>query len=147
MSLLEAEAQTASAFKSSVEDLALEELSRLDLRQLDLQGRLAVVQDEIKAVKAILKATSSSRARPKPKQKKKEASKAGNPFKMSEEREVEWVRWLTGNRAEITSKTAAAQFPEWSESYVNMALKDSREQGVLRLAATSGSMNIYRSML
>lgn len=142
MSLLEGEAQTMAAFKSNVEDLALEELTRLDSLQLDLQAKLAAVQGEIKAVKAILKATSGGHAAPKPKPKKKQV-----PFSMSEEREAALIQWLTGNTDEITSKTAATQFPEWSDSYVNMALKELRETGVLRLAATSGSMNIYRSLL
>ena len=143
MSLLEeGTSRTRGVFKQSVEDLALEELQRLDMIQLDLQGRLAVVQDEIKAVKAILRAT----APPKP-PKKKEPSKAGVPFKLSEDREAEIIPWLTGNRDEITSRSTREQFPSWSGSYVNMALKYLREEGVLRLAATSGGQNIYRSLV
>lgn len=142
MSLLEAEAQTMGAFKSNVEDLALEELQRLDLLRLDLQAQLDGVLNEIKAVKTILRAAGGPTSPSKPKPKKKQT-----PFSMSEERESALIQWLSGNEDEITSKTAAAQFPEWSDSYVNMALKELRDTGVLRLAATSGSMNIYRSML
>lgn len=142
MSLLEHEAQTLASFKSNIEDLALEELSRLETERVALDEALASVRESIKSVRAVLSA-----ARPPQAKKKKEPSKAGAPFKLSEEREVEVIRWLTGNTDEITSRTARAQFPNWSASYVNMVLKHMREQSLLRLAATSGGMNVYRSLL
>lgn len=140
MSLLEHEAQTLNAFKSNVEDLALEELTRLEAERVALDEALTSVKDAIKSVRAVLSA-----ARP-PQAKKKEPSKAGAPFKMSLDREVAITDWLRGNEDEITSKTVQAQFPEWSGSYVNMALKQLRDDGVLRLAAMAGSMRIYRAM-
>jgi hypothetical protein len=143
MSLSLVEVQALDAFKSNVEDLALEELARLDAEREKLEKELGQVKDAIKSVRAVLTA-----ARPaSPKHLAKPKAKKQVPFSMSEEREGELVRWLTGNTDEITSKTAKVQFPDWSDSYVNMALKELRETGVLRLAATSGSMNIYRSMV
>lgn len=142
MSLLEHEAQTLASFKSNVEDLALAELQRLELERVALDEALASVRDAIKSVKAVLSAAQP----PKP-TKKKEASKAGAPFKLSAEREAEVMAYLAGHEEEITSTSMRAAFPNWSGSYVNMVLKHLREDGVVRLAATSGSMNIYRSLV
>jgi hypothetical protein len=141
MSLLEHEAQTLQAFKSNVEDLALEELSRLETERVAMEEALASVKESIKSVRAVLAA-----ARP-PQAKKKAAAKAVTPFKFSDERESLIIRWLTGNTDEITSASTRDRFPNWSGSYVNMALKHLREEGVLRLAATSGGANVYRSLL
>lgn len=138
----EAEAQSQSAFKSSVEDLALEELTRLQDERKIIADQLTEVDGAIKTVKAILRAATVG-GTPGPKPKKQPTS----AFSMSEEREGEIIRWLTGNEDEITSKTVKAKFSGWSDSYCNMALKWLRETGVIRLAATAGSMNIYRSMI
>ena len=141
MSLLEHEAQTLSAFKSNVEDLALVELNRLEAEQKVLSEALASVHDSIKSVKAVLRGVTVNGHKPKLK------SKAQVPFSMSQDREGEVIRWLTGNKDEITSRTIKVQFPGWSESYCNMTLKFLRETGVLRLSGTAGSMNIYRSLI
>lgn len=143
MSLQEHEAQALASFKSNVEDLALEELARLEVERDQLVSALSDVNAAIKSVRAVLLAT---RPRPSKQQTKKQPSKAGDSFKMSLDREVAITDWLHGNEDEITSKTVQAQFPEWSGSYVNMALKQLRDDGVLRLAAMAGSMRIYRVM-
>jgi hypothetical protein len=130
------------SFKSSVEDLALEELGRLEETRQGLEQDLSNIVSEIKAIKAVLRAVN-----PTPVAKKKEPKKQV-PFAMSEERESEAVQWITSlGESEITSKMMREQFPDWSDSYVNSALKEFRDQGVLRLSATSGSMNVYRSLL
>jgi hypothetical protein len=139
MSLKESEG-TLNAFKADVEDLALAELSRLDELRQALESNLSAVNGDIKALKAVLRAVN-------PPQAKKEPSKAGVPFVMSEDREREVYAWLAGREDEITSKTMRAQFPTWSPSYCNMALKMLRETGVLRLSATTGGQHIYRSLV
>lgn len=133
---------TLSAFKSNVEDLALEELLRLEAQRKELEDALASVVSDIKGLKTVLRAINPPQAK-----KKKEPSKAGAPFTMSAEREAELREWLTGNEAEITSRTMRARFPSWSGSYCNMALKEFRDTGVLRLAAKTGGQHIYRSLI
>jgi ribosomal protein S25 len=128
-------------FKTSVEDLALEELTRLsELREVQ-ESDLANTIAEIKSIKSVLRAVT-----PQAPKKKKEASKAGTPFVMSAERTAEVHQWLTGNENEITSRAMRDKFP-WSGSYCNMALKMLRETGVIRLSATVNGTNIYRSLI
>jgi hypothetical protein len=141
MSLKEAEG-TLSAFKSDVEDLALAELSRLDDLRQALESNLSAVNADIKALKSVLRAIN-----PTPVKKKKEPSKAGIPFVMSADREAEFCAWIAGREDEITSRTMREQFPTWSPSYCNMALKMMRETGILRLSATTGGQHIYRSLI
>lgn len=143
MTVLEADAQTSQAFKSSVEDLALEELSRLTDEATKLRAAQHNIQEEIKAVKAILRAsTGKSNPGTKPGTKKKQS-----PFSMSDERIEAFETWIRTTDGEITSRAVRAAFPNWSDSYCNSALKEFRERGILRLSATSGGMNIYRSLL
>lgn len=141
MSLLEeAELETARAFRSNVEDLALAELQRLGEQRELLQGELVEINESIKRVKTVLRATVGSPTKQKPKRKQSE-------FSMSQDRESEIVQWLTGNKDEITTKMVSEQFPGWSESYANMAVKFLRETGVLRQSAVVGSQRIYRSLI
>jgi hypothetical protein len=132
------------AFKANVEDLALDELRRLEADRKSLAEQLEAVTEQIKSVKAVLRAIHpGAKSGPKPKPKA-----ATTPFSMSEEREGEFMRWLTeiGPEVDVTARKVYERFG-WSESYCNMAVKMLREQGVLRLSATAGSTRIYRSML
>jgi hypothetical protein len=144
MTLLEHEARTLDTFKAGVEDLALENLGRLEAERVELEKALASVKDSIRLVRSVLAA-----ARPDAKKQKAAKPKKQGTFVMSEERETEAIQWFTevGPEFEITSARMRDRFPNWSGSYVNMTLKELRDTGVLRLAATSGGANVYRSLL
>lgn len=135
---------TLEEFRSSVEDLALEELQQLDARRTTLEAELADVKDGIRIVKSVL-----GSARPAPRKVKKTKAKDPTEFAMSEDREKEFLDWLAdvGSETDIASKDIKERFPTWSGSYANMVAKKMREDGVLRLSARHGSSNIYRSMV
>lgn len=135
-----AEAQTVSAFKSSVEDLALDELSRLEADRDDLAARLAVVTTAIKEVRSVLQAT---RPKPPPAEKKKK----GSAPRVSEAGRQEVLDWLaTQNGAEVTVAKLEAAFPHRSNSWAGIALNQLRDEGILRLAGNSGSTKIYKAL-
>jgi hypothetical protein len=147
MTLLEheAEPEAVSAFKTQVTDLATEQLVKLEAEQQRLATELASVVDQIKSVRAVLRATNySNGSKPGPKPR---GSQAGLKFNLSEERRTELMAWLKDNTDEITSTTVRAKFPNWSGSYCNMALKSLREEGLIRKSAQTGSLVIYRSMV
>ncbi len=137
------EVGTLGAFKATVAELAEKELTLLEGQQVYLAEQLAEVNEQIKSVRSVLRATNgSSNSGPK-KQKKGQT-----PFRLGGERLEAMNTWLDGLGidVEITSKLVGEQFPEWSESYCNMSLKWMREEGHLRLAATSGGAYIYRRL-
>lgn len=144
MTALEAESQTSQAFQQSVEDLALEELQRLQLEREQIQAQLNTLDSQMRTVKSVLKAALNGHGKPgQPKGKKKQS-----PFSMSEERTAEMVSWVTSlsEEQEITTAVVQRAFPGWSNSYCGQALKVMREQGHLRLAATSGQAHVYRRL-
>jgi Fic family protein len=133
------ESQTGS-FSSNVEDLALEELGRLDQERMTLQGLLAEVQEQIKEVKAVLKAIHPQQ----PKQQKKKAG--GRTQALSAENRALASEFLRDNENEITARSFSERFG-WSQSTANRALIDMRELGFLRLIGRQGQKHVYRSML
>lgn len=132
------ESQTGSGFTSNIEDLALEELTRLDKNRAHLQGELAAVQDEIKAVKAVLKAIHP--AQPKP-----AAKKSGKGYtRLSDELRAMMTEFLKDNEDDITAPALVAHF-NWSQSTANRAISDMRQLGFLRLVGRKGQRIVYRS--
>lgn len=146
MSLTAGDEQTLSAFRSNVEDLALAEVNRLDARRIELTTELDAVLYQLKAVRAVLRASQNGNGG-RPKGSKNRKSQAAAKFTLSPDRAAEIMPWLTGNNEEITSTTLRAKFPSWSGSYCNMVLKHLREENVVRLSGTSGQSNVYRSMV
>lgn len=131
--------QELEGFKTSVEDLALDELSRLQGELAVLNAALTENRAAMKAVRTILAAT-----RPASLKQAKKAKKQSS-FSISGERYAVVVAWLDGYEGELTAKMLY-EHTGWSSSYCNMVMKFLREQGTIRLAATSGSQHIYRSM-
>jgi hypothetical protein len=131
------------AFKANIEGMAETELERLNEQASELQEQLAHVRAQQRSVRAILSATRPARVRGK----KKEASKAGVPFKMSDERRADFIDFLRdmGNE-EFTTRTVKERFPGWADSYANMTTKLAREEGLIRKAAQSGSTTIYKAI-
>lgn len=139
--LQEAQAQTVQAFKSNVEDLALEELSRLEIDREDLQARLALVTDSIKQVKSVLQATRPKDA-PAPRKRNPDRGTMIGPDAKAEV--LAWVKGMNGD--EITAAKLRAQFPNRSGSFANIALKQLRDEGLIRLAGKSGATYLYRAL-
>lgn len=135
------EARTAS-FTASVEDLALEELTKLDAQRKTLQGELAEVQDRIKEVKAVLRVIHPAQQKPA---RKKAGTGKPHPGLSAEFRALA-SEFLKGNESEITARSFSDEFG-WSQSTANRALVDMRELGFLRLVGRSGQKHIYRSMV
>lgn len=146
MSLQEQSTQLGQ-FKTSVEDLALEELSRLQEDERDILASLNRVRAEIKTVRAILMAARPTSTKPPKKASNSPKSGGSRPFKMGPEKRAEIIAVITGNDEELTSSRVSQLLPHWSVSYIGFALKELREEGALRLAAQSGGTNIYRSMI
>lgn len=133
---LQGEEMTLDAFKSNVEDMALEEMSRLTERRDELQSELNSVNESIKGVRTILRTIN-----PKPK-RVRSASKTKQ--QVSPEMRTRFIEWATGHEGDITSRMISDAFG-LSRSYGTLVAKQMREEGVLRLSAQSGPTNIYRS--
>jgi Fic family protein len=134
------ESNVSASFVSNVEELALEELTKLDQIRAMLQGELSQVHDEIKAVKSVLKVIH-------PKQTKLPAKKSGGRVsRLSDENRALATEFLRDNEDEITAASFQAKFG-WSQSTANRALVDMRELGFLRLAGRKGTKHIYRSLV
>lgn len=147
MSLLEVERPSTQSFKSSVEDLALEELARLVDRRDAITRDLEAVKAEIRSVRAVLTATTTSRVKPGPSGKKRKPNGEGKRQRISQERRDLFMGFLEGNENEFTSETLHEAFPNLSRKYCATALATLRSEGVVRLASKSGLVNIYRSMV
>ena len=142
---MEAEAQTRSAFKSQIEDLALVEVERLSREEETLASALQSVRSELTAARRVLGAVTP--APPKPEKKDKAA--AGKTAHLSNHRREQALAWITNNVSEFNVKDAAAAL-EWSESQAATALILFREEGLVRLSRMGGSTNstkFYRSMV
>lgn len=146
MSLPAADEQTLTAFRSSVESIALAEIDQLEARRVALTTELDDVLYQLKTVRAVLRASNNGNGG-RPKGSKNRKSQAGKSFTISPERSAEIMPWLEGNNEEITSSTLRAKFPSWSGSYCNMVLKQLREENIVRLSGTAGQSNVYRSMV
>lgn len=131
-----------AAFKTSVEEMAQTELTRLEADRELVEAQLEELDSNIRTVKSVLKATQNGK--PGPTKGKKKQS----PFSMSAERTEIVVAWLQtlDPETEISNKLLRSTHPEWSDSFCNGALKVLREQGYLRLAATTGQALIYRRL-
>jgi hypothetical protein len=143
------QAKALDVFKTSVEDLAVEQLLRLEEERTMVSAALGSLNEQIKQVSSILRSVNGKNPGTKQKAKRERKRKQyASDFAMGQERETEMINWLTGNKGnEITIREVQAQFPNWSSSYCNMSLKMLRETGVIRLAATSGATNVYRTLL
>jgi coenzyme F420-reducing hydrogenase beta subunit len=142
MSLLEAEEQTMSAFKSSVEDLALAELSRLEEEREALNVQLEALKDSIRSVKAVLAAAQ-------PKQEGAKRKKKERPGPRASERSVlEAIDWINGLPVgeEFTAAKMREAFPTKNNSWANVVLKQLRDDGLVRLAGQSGPTMIYKAL-
>jgi hypothetical protein len=125
------------SFKASIEDLALAELETLTKDRETVAAELAEIDDTIKSVRKILGVVT-------PKVTRAARKNGGSTTKISARVREDFIAFATGNPDEITAKTIASALGV-GDSYGNMVAKQMREEGVLRLAATSGSMKIYRS--
>ncbi len=129
--------ETLGVFKSNVEDMALEELSRLTVRRDTVASELKAIDSTIRSVRAVLGAVQ-------PKQEKKPKKKQTGSTQISAKIKAQFLEWLPKQTGDITAKSIQAAFGV-SDSYANMVAKQMRDEGYLRLSATSGSTNIYRA--
>lgn len=135
--------ETERVFRSSIEDLALAELTRLTEAKDELEGKLAEINESIRQVRAVLRVTTATK--PGPKGARKRPSQSGQAFRLSAERQEEIEQYLANiNGAEITATKLNEALPHWSASYCNMALKRLREDGVLRLSAMAGTQKVFK---
>lgn len=130
------EVQTLDAFKSNVEDMALEELSRLRVRREAVASELTALDGSIRSVRKILGTLNP----PTPKQRKARESQT----KVGDGVRTRFIEWAAGREGDITTALIASELGV-GKSYANMLAKQMREEGILRLSATSGPSNIYRS--
>jgi ribosomal protein S25 len=142
MSVVEAQEQTLQAFKSNVEDLALEELSRLEQERDELQAQLDLVKTTMREVKAVLAAVGD-----KKQPRKKHVPGPRTSPRVGEAAKQEVLDWIaTKNGDEITANTLRQAFPNKSGSFANIVLKQLREEGLIRQAGQAGSTMIYKAL-
>lgn len=138
--LLEAEEQTMAAFKSSVEDLALAELQRLEEERERINLQLDGVKASIREVKNVLLAT-------RPKAEKPAKKTTRTTPRLGPESVAEALAWINEQEGEFTAAKMREAFPKKNNSWANVVLKQMREDGHVRLAGQSGPTMIYRAMV
>src|SRR4051812_7521621 len=127
-------------------------LGELQDQREELASQVAVIDEESKRLKAILRAAFPERFHatqqpPKPQPTTKASKKSGatgRGISVDKTDELEqWVRdWLKDN--DSVTQTDARLHLGWDQSRVSAGFHALRDRNVLRLAGTSGSRKIYR---
>jgi cell pole-organizing protein PopZ len=133
------ETATLNAFQRSVAELAEAELGPLTERRDKLAGELAEVNAELRSIQKIMATVN-----PKPVAKKQAKKNGHAATAIIPEKRRQAIEFITGNTDEITT-TKVREALNTSGSYANMICKELRDEGLLRLAATQGSLMVYRS--
>lgn len=130
---------TATGYMSSIAEIALREQGRLDGEIERLSTEMDSVKAEKRKVDAVLKTLNGSVGRSGTKPRVRKATQ-----KISEAKRQAFMDYATGNPDEITSATVRERLGV-SGSYASIICTQMREEGYLRLAATHGSLMVYRS--
>lgn len=135
------ETATLSPFQQSIAELAEPRIAALSERRDELTGELAEVNAELRSIQKIMATVN-----PKPVSKKKDRTNGHAAKPVSAEKRAAAVEFITGNTEEITS-TKMREALKISGTYAATICTQLRDEGLLRLSATQGSLRVYRSTI